>query len=191
MFNDPHPPRPESDEDVAAPVTVELYVRSLAADAAQAPQEAAIERLSRLERDGVVDEYAVHVWGRRVSPDTAAAGTSAGRFVLDRIERFRDWARRNGATLRSFFDTHEVDSSITGESYTAITVPSLTLAEYRGDDLVRVTPCGDGETVHTVTDHLDALEDGGGTDRLEADGASRVALSAGDTPAPPPGGPKG
>lgn len=156
-------------------MSVELYVRSLAGGATRAPQEAAVERLSGLERAGTVDEYAVRVWGRRVCPDGAAAETRAGQFVLDRIERFREWARRNGLSVEAFFDTHEVDRPVTRESYTAITVPSLTLAEFRGDDLHRVTPCADGEAVYTVDDHLGALR---ADDRPEWDETN------GETPTP-------
>lgn len=105
-----------------------------------------------------MDGYTVHVWGRRICPDAPVADTDIGRFVLGRIETFEDWARRSGLSIGSFFDTREVHSSITDESYTAITVPSIALAEFRGDELRRVTPHSDGGTVRTVDDHLDALE---------------------------------
>jgi DNA-binding Lrp family transcriptional regulator len=181
MFPEHPTSRVETGDADAGPVTVELYVRSLCSGIERPPQESAIERLERLERDGVLDEYTVHVWGRRVSPDSAAAETAAGRFVLSRIDEFRNWARRNGASVRSFFDTHEVDSAITGESYTAITVPALTLAEFHGDDLHRVTPCSRDGAVHTVDDHLDALEATVRTDGDGADGRSwspEVAVEA-------------
>lgn len=164
MFPADSPPQHEPDGHDAERLTVELYVRSLCSDGTTSPQETVIRRLSRLERDGIVDEYTVHVWGRRVSPDTAAADTDAGRFVLDRIEAFRAWAADAGMSIRSFFDTDEIDSSITGESYDAITVPTLTLAEFCGDDLRWVTPCADGGTVYTVSDRLDALEAENGVD---------------------------
>jgi DNA-binding Lrp family transcriptional regulator len=170
MFPEHHTSRAETGDADTEPVTVELYVRSLCSGAERPPQDAAIERLERLERDGVLEEYTVRVWGRRVSPDSAAAETAAGRFVLSRIGEFRNWARRTGASVRSFFDTHEVDSSITDESYTAITVPTLTLAEFHGDDLHRVTPCSLDGAVHTVGDHLDALE---ATARTDGDGDRR------------------
>lgn len=141
-------------------MTVELYVRSLSASGAQVPQESAIERLSRLEREGCVEEHTVHVWGKRICPDAAAAETDTGEFVLERIETFEEWAEREGMSVGSFFDTHEVDSSITGESYSAITVPTMTLAAFRDDRVEWVAPCTDGETVYTVDDGLDALEAG-------------------------------
>jgi DNA-binding Lrp family transcriptional regulator len=163
MFPDRPPSRSETDEEPTTPA-LELYVRSLSADTVHGPRESVLERLSRLEREGVVAEYTVHVWGRRVSPETAAR-TEAGRFLLDRIERFRDRSRRNATSTRSFFEPHEVTSSITGESYTAVTVPSLALAEFRDGALRRVTPSADGGTVRTVEDHLDAIEAAGATDR--------------------------
>jgi DNA-binding Lrp family transcriptional regulator len=163
MFPDRPPFRSETDEEPTAPA-LELYVRSLSADTVHGPRESVLERLSRLEREGVAAEYTVHVWGRRVSPETAAR-TEAGRFLLDRIERFRDRSRRNATSTRSFFEPHEVTSSITGESYTAVTVPSLALAEFRDGALRRVTPSADGGTVRTVEDHLDAIEAAGATDR--------------------------
>jgi hypothetical protein len=179
MFPGEPTSRGETGSEPPEPLTVELYVRSLCGEAAKEPQEAVIERLSRLERDGVVDEYTVRVWGRRICPDTAAADTDAGRFVLDRIEAFEDWAAEAGASVRSFFDTAEVDSSITGESYEAITVPTLTLAEFRGEELQWVSPCADGGTVYTVADRLDALEaDGGSHPRGEWEHHSEMTHSS-------------
>lgn len=178
MFPEHPTSRAETGDGDDEPVTVELYVRSLCSGVERPPQEAAIERLERLERDNVLDEYTVHVWGRRVSPESAAAETAAGRFVLSRIEAFRDWASRNGASVRSFFDTHGVDSAITGESFTAITVPTLTLAEFHGDDLHRVTPCSRDGAVHTVGDHLDALE---AVARTDGDGDGRGDGFEGET----------
>ena len=179
MLPDRSTSRSESDAGNTEPVTVELYVRSLSESTTKAPQEAVLERLSELEREGIVDEYTVHVWGRRISPDTAAANTGIGQFVLSRIESFRDWARRSGLSIGSFFDTHEVHSSITDESYTAITVPSITLAEFHGEEVRRVTPCSDGETIHTVDDHLDILDAVGRGNCDEADGSPRKRLLEG------------
>lgn len=157
-------------------MTLELYVRSLSDSATKAPQEAVLERLSELEREGTVDGYTVHVWGRQICPDTPVADTDIGRFVLDRIGAFEDWARCSGLSIGSFFDTYEVRSSITDESYTAITVPSIALAEFHGDELRRVTPHSDGGAVHTVDDHLDALEGSGRGRSGEGDEKSRERL---------------
>lgn len=141
-------------------VTVELHVRSLAPRAGKGQQESAIDRLNELESEGHIDEFSVNVWGKRVSLSSAASQTDAAQFVLDRVEEFRDWARRTGRSVDSFFETRRVESSITDEKYAALVLPSLTLAEYRGGELAYVAPCSDGGDVHTVDDRLDTLESG-------------------------------
>ena len=137
---------------------LELYVRSLAPTGGREAQEAAIERLDRLERTGTVDAARVHVWGREIAPDSAAAGTESGRRVLDRIEAFETWARRADVSLASFFRTREVHSEITGRDYRTIVLPGMALAEYRDDTLAYVTPCSDDGQMTTVTDRLETLE---------------------------------
>jgi hypothetical protein len=158
MFPGDPTSRSATDGTRTEPMTVELYVRSLSASGAQVPQESVIERLSRLECEGCVEEYTVHVWGKRISPEAAAAETDTGEFVLERIEAFEAWAERTGMSVGSFFDTHEVDSAITDQSYSAITVPTMTLAAFRDDRIEWVAPCTDGEAVYTVDDGLDAIE---------------------------------
>jgi len=138
-------------------VTVELHVRSLAPRGGKGQQESAIERLDQLASTGRIEEFSVNVWGRRVSLSSAAAETDAAQFVLDRVDEFRDWARRTGRSVDSFFETRRVESSITDEQYAALVLPSLTLAEYRDGELAYVAPCTDGDTVHTVDDRLDVL----------------------------------
>lgn len=142
---------------------LDLYVRSLSPSGARAHQEAVLDRLTRLEAAGHIAGFTVHVWGKQVNTTTAAARTDAGRFILDRVSEFREWARRNGRSLGSFFETRDVASTITGEEYTTLVLPTMTLAEYRDGTLDFVTPCTDGEVVYTVHDRLDRL-DAGDTD---------------------------
>lgn len=143
---------------MSSDVTVDLYVRSLVADGAQAQQEAVIGRLDRLRDRGDIAGFAVDVWGARVSPDGATARTDAGAAVLRQVEAFRAWADRHGMSVG--FEAGETRSAITDEAYTAVVLPTMTLAEYRGDTLRFVAPCTDGESRHTVTDRLDRLERG-------------------------------
>jgi hypothetical protein len=139
-------------------VSLELYVRSLAPRAGHAQQEALIRRLEELDATDRIDEYSVTVWGRRVSLSSAAAETDAGQFVLDRVEAFRDWARRSSRSVDSFFETHRVESSLTDEEYVALVLPAVVLAEYRDGELAYVAPCSDGGTATTPADQLDHLE---------------------------------
>lgn len=144
-------------------VRVELHVRSLAPRAGGRQQERVIDRLDHLESAGRVDEATVDVWGRQVGLSSAAARTDAGRYVLDRVESFREWADETGRSVESFFETRRVSSDITDEEYVALVLPSLTLAEYRDGDLAYVAPCSDGDEVTTVPDRLDVLAASGST----------------------------
>lgn len=149
-----------SDQTQTASVTAELYVRSLAPRSGKGRQESAIDRLAALEEGGRLEDVTVNVWGRQVSLSSAAARTDAGQFVLDRVERFREWARRHGRSVDSFFRTRRVESSIADEEYVALVLPMLTLAEYHDGELAFVAPSADGSAVTTVADRIDALESG-------------------------------
>lgn len=137
--------------------TVELFVRSLAPRATRGHLEDLIEHLEMLETRGHIQSFEVHVWGSRIDRTSAAARTEVGQFVTERVEAFSEWACENDFSLGSFFEEEPVESSITGEEYTATTLPTATLAEYVDDDLSFVAPCSDGETMYTIEDRLEAL----------------------------------
>jgi len=136
---------------------MELLVGSLAPHGSMAEQEALIERLESLEHSRTA-EVTVRVWGRRVCPEGPTAHTDGGRFVLDRLAAFRAWAADSDRSLEPFFREEQHRSAFTGESYPTVLLPSVALAEFRGDDLAYLTPhVADGRTV-SVADRLDALE---------------------------------
>jgi hypothetical protein len=106
-----------------------------------------------LSERGYLGDFEIHVWGRRIGLSTTAARTETGRALLDRIGRFRSWAERNGRSLEPFFDTCECSSSITGEAYTSLVVPTMLLVEYEDDEVRHVAP-------HRVVDDEDVTGDG-------------------------------
>ncbi|WP_136717174.1 HTH domain-containing protein [Halorientalis salina] len=159
-------------------VTVDLHVRSLVPRAGHTQQNAAIERLDDLESAGLLGAFNVHVWGHQVSLSTAAAQTDAGQFVLDRVERFREWADETGRSIDSFFETRRVESELRNEEYAALVLPSLTLAEYHDDELAFVAPCSDGDAVCTVEDRVDALAARSSVDTVRADDQTEPAVVA-------------
>lgn len=137
---------------------MELFVRSLAPRASHDRQESLVERLEALAAAGEVGDYTVRVWGSRVDLSSAAVETGVGRFVRERVETFRSWRADNGLSTRPFFQEESVESTITDEDYTAVTLPTATLAEYVDGELDFVTPCTDGDTVLTVGDRIEQLE---------------------------------
>jgi len=139
---------------------LELYVRSLLPDGAHDRQEAVVSRLQRLDAEDLIESQSVIVWGKQVSRDSAVADTMEGRYILNRVADFKQWALSNNVSLSSFYRTHPVDSAVTEDPYTAITLPVMGLAEYEDGELVHVAPCTEGEVVHTITDRLERLERG-------------------------------
>lgn len=137
--------------------TLELYVRSLSPRGCRGCQAAVLDRLERLEADGVIDGYDVYVWGDGLCPASVAAETSRGERIVERIERFERWAREAGTSLDALRRT-EVRSSFTDAVHTRIEFPALLLAEFDGERLRQVTPHTDAGTTRTVDDRLSALE---------------------------------
>jgi hypothetical protein len=151
-----------SPERPASGTTVELCVRSLSDEV----QPLFGEALRRLRGAEAVNEVAVAVCGRSFDPTGPAAATEPGRALADRLESFRDWADENGASFGRFFRARTVER-LAGEPCTRIELPTVTLAEYREDDLAFVTPCHLGERHYTVLD---------GVRRLTADDRTTPAI---------------
>ncbi|WP_254535422.1 HTH domain-containing protein [Halomarina litorea] len=163
-------------------VHAELFVRSLTGGSAHGIQQEVVERLSALAASGRLDGFDLHVWGRELPHDSAAARSETGRFVADRLAAFRQWARDNDLSLPAVTTTDRA-SAITEEAYTATTLPRIALAEYVDGELRHVAPC-EGPECHTaVADRVAALEAG----RDEPDDITRVpvapGVAAGDGPA--------
>ena len=138
------------------PNAVELFVRSLSPSGATHQQERILERLDELAAEGHVDDYEVTVWGERVVPDSVAADTPTGENVLDTVDEFGSWATAHGVSVERFYPEQTVESAITGDEFTAISLPVVAMAEYVDGRLHHVTP-HEGETVQTVLGRLDAL----------------------------------
>lgn len=153
---------------------IELYVRSLLPDGAHERQEAVVDRLERLDEEDQITDFSVIVWGKQISPQSTAARTEEGRYVLNRVAEFKQWALSNNVSFDSFSQRTEVDSEVTDTAYDAIVLPVMGLAEYRGGELVHVAPCTKGDVVHTIMDRIESLDDGR-PPALEQDAAVSLA----------------
>lgn len=149
----PKIPQPSGGGD--NPVTVNLYVRGLPPEGLGTECAALLDRLDRLEEDGVVTEYTVHVWGKCLVPSIAAR-TRAGATIREQLARFQAWAADHGVSLPNL-EVETVHSRFTDETYECIRLPAVVLAEFESGTLRFVTPCSEEGVVHSVTDRLDAL----------------------------------
>ena len=104
--------------------------------------------------------YNVIVWGKQIAPESAAANTEEGRYILNRVAEFKQWALSNNVSLASFYQQTAVDSEAADAAYDAMVLPVMGLAEYDGEELAHVAPCTDGDDVHTITDRLERLDAG-------------------------------
>jgi len=82
---------------------IELYVRSMLPDGAGSRQEAVIDTLDELERADEIAGYNVIVWGKQIAPESTAANTDEGRYILNRVAEFKQWALSNNVSLESFY----------------------------------------------------------------------------------------
>lgn len=139
---------------------VDLYVRSLSYPVAYSQQECLVDRLTQLEREGIISGFDLHVWGKQLVLSEAVARTETGRLLLDRFNRFHEWAEANSQPIGSFFEFKEIRSEMTGDEYTAVVFPVAVLAEYVDDELVFVAPCSVDGAVCSIDDRLDDLADG-------------------------------
>jgi hypothetical protein len=140
-----------------APSRVELCVESLHPTGAVSRLEASVDRLRELEAAGHIDEFDLVVWGDRVGITSGVAGTDAAERVRERVNACMEWAEAHGRSLRPVVDVRETDNAFTGESHTAIDLPSMLLVEYEDETVSHVAPSSDGTSTRSVTDRLQAL----------------------------------
>lgn len=142
-------------------LTVELWTRRPVCG----PRTVVIDRLSRLRAAGVLTDFAVETW-----PEELPVPDSSDRSdLLARVDRFEEWARGHGLSLRPPFETRTA-SLLVGADETVLMTPMVLAAAYDDGDLVGVYPCSDDGRTWTVTQFLDALDP-------EADG-SAVAVAS-------------
>jgi hypothetical protein len=164
---------------------VELYVRSQAGSGIQGVQRGVVDQLSVFERRGDIDGFELRVWGTEVCPSMPHDGDSFERSTVGRVSRFEQWATENDVSLETAFRHHRIDSAVSGERATVVTLPSLFLAVYEDDRLVDVAPCATGDGVVSIAALLARLDVQAATARHGREGRSPPARAAGAPRADP------
>lgn len=133
----------------------ELFVRADLPTPAKKCRKTATSRLESFVASGVLEEFSVTTWAKRVPME---AGVDLGTFERARYNEFSAWARAAGVRLAPFFDTRECYSSTTGERQTQLVLPAACLALYDEDDeLVAVTPHADERGSVSIADCFERL----------------------------------
>ncbi|MFB6307720.1 MAG: HTH domain-containing protein [Haloarculaceae archaeon] len=120
-------------------------------------QQSVLNRVNRLEGEGVLDEATVAGEWQRIR--TLAEDCRDG--AVETYEEFADWARRNGYSLEPAFERRTRSYVGLDRVDDVVVFPVVSLAMYEADQLQAVFPCTDedGES-YTVQDCLEAFERG-------------------------------
>lgn len=134
-------------------ISVVAFVRS--ATLAE-PVEEAIQRIRRLDAEGVIDRLEIRLWPDEVR--LRRDGVKSG--VVEHYERFASWANRACKSLEPAFEVRTCRSEITGESGVILRTPVMGLAVYEGRFLRAVFPHEDTGETHTVAEAIERLAAG-------------------------------
>ena len=129
-----------------------LFVRSDLPEPSQQRRTELEEDLRKLVCAGVLDDARTVVWDKRVRAYGRPESAERNRYA-----EFAEWATQAHVSLAPFFDTRECYSTSTGERETQLVMPTMCLAVYEDDDLVRVAPHANGGSTESVTECVEAL----------------------------------
>ncbi len=158
--------------DVAAgqPHRIEVFFRSLApSQGAHDKRRRIVSQLDEASSTSSLDSYDLHVVGDGMCLCEDCAETRLARHMHDTLATLREGGSDEIEPLA--FSTRTVDSQMTGEHYTLLVPPEVSLAVYVDSSLRGVFPAAVEEVTVSVTDFLDAfttLENAPATVQAEA-----------------------
>lgn len=135
--------------------TVDLYMR--ADESTLGRRREITERLESIQSSGGIDRFTVRTWPRNVALD------GPNEDVLAVVERFQQWANEEDVDFGPAFGRRDYERSFTDESGEIVTLPTVALAVYEGDELVAVAPHADASHLQTVDELLATLDERTGT----------------------------
>lgn len=132
------------------------------------------------------DSESIHVWGAAFERFERERRIPQLERIETRLTAFERWAKQVGRDLEPFFRTRRVESTFTDESFVVCRLPTLALAEYRGDDLVHVAPSCDGE--RRSTSSIGSNDSWPTTSTNRSSATTKIGLETASQPAadPPP-----
>lgn len=134
-----------------------MFVRSQAGSGIQGVQRGVVDQLRALEDRKVIDAFEMHVWGPDVCGSMPHDGDSFAESTVGRVQEFEAWADERDVSVGGTFRHHRIDSAISDEEATVVSLPSLFLAVYEDDALVDISPCRKGNEVCSVATILERL----------------------------------
>lgn len=143
-------------------IELEVYLRASAADEARRRQRAVLERIERLEADGVVAAATVRRWSNRIEVPVGIDPGGGDRAAVETFDELAAATEGTGITLEPGFEERNPVSG----AERLLVFPVMALALRHGGDLRGIYPCVAGGRCDTVDRCLDALEAGEGAQNL-------------------------
>lgn len=135
---------------------IEVFFRSLApSQGSHDKRRRIIKNLGEADDASTIDGYDVNVVGEGMCLCDDCAETRLARHMHDRLSRLR--AGGSDVVEPLGFRERSVDSSLTGENYTLLVPPEVSLAVYVDDALRGVFPAEVEGVSVSVVDFLDAF----------------------------------
>jgi hypothetical protein len=129
-----HPTADTSADDTDSHQRVELWMRAHPTMDVQDRQQAALNRLSRLEDEGNIAEFTVNTWPKHIDTAADTPLSDIASAALDKAREFEHWSARNGASLPGF-QRRTQSSLLTNHTQEVFVTPILSLAIYEDNDL--------------------------------------------------------
>lgn len=145
------------------PVRLELLVRTLGPPmGTHHRQRTILDRLESLDHRDAVESVRVRVWGDSICLSACCSTHPDVSAVRDRVEQFLAWgAETPGVSVP--FDRRRVDSSVTGERFEVLDLPTVALAVTTDATLECFLPAqfdGDSWTVERYLEWFERVRDG-------------------------------
>ncbi|ELZ89568.1 hypothetical protein C453_00085 [Haloferax elongans ATCC BAA-1513] len=137
---------------------VKLFLRADAEVGVERTKEAAVEKLAELDAAGRIADYDVHVWGRELRADGPLTNTGYGGELLGYVKAFKEWAREHDISLEATFKERTIESSFADEQYKVVSLPTICIAVYDGDQVASVYPCHTGGRDCSAVEYLETFE---------------------------------
>ena len=111
------------------------------------PVDRQVETLRACESEERIDDLLLRSWPKEI----ALTDNSPYQESLESFERFREWADKQGVSIRPPFKKRTTTSQLSGTTRERLVMPLLCLEIYADDELVGVFPHTDEELEETYT----------------------------------------
>lgn len=136
--------------------SIEVWMREHPTIDVQYRQQAALDRLTYLKDEGIINPFSVNTWRKHINTQNGDSPSNTATPAFDKALEFEHWSEQTGRDLPGF-QRRTQSSLLTNRSREVFVTPILCLALYEDTDLNAVIPNSGPEEHRTVTEYLDSF----------------------------------